>query len=93
MTTKEICDAFKEMLPPHKCECAIWHNPHTLNHESVSDYVARHDVRWPSDEAKQRSIATNELWELIWYPETPVGGHVIYAPTLHEALELAKEFK
>jgi len=93
MTTKETCDAFVSLLPPHKCECAIWHNPHTLNYETVEEYVSRPDVRWPSEESKQRSIATNELWELIWYPKTPVGGHVVYAPTLHEALEFSKEFK
>ncbi len=92
MTTQETCDAFVSLLPAHKGECAIQHNPHTLNYDTVEEYSAI-GGRWPSDEAKQRSIDTNELWELIWYPDTPVGSYAIYAPTLHEALEFAKEFK
>jgi hypothetical protein len=30
----------------------------------------------------QRAIATDELWTMQWYPETPVGFCVLHASTL-----------
>ena len=39
---------------------------------------------WPSEDARERAIQTNELWELHWYPRTPVSFCYVCAPTLDD---------
>lgn len=80
-------------FPPHKASLHLNHNQHKAYYESVEDYIlsanARFDFR--SEEERQACIATNEIWELQWYPETPIGFCCIAAPTLEALLEYAKE--
>lgn len=77
-------------LPKH-IGCIIRHNQHALYYETVEDYLARpgtdEDV---SAGDRMEMIRTGEVWEIQWYPGTPVGFCVVYAPTLERALELAK---
>jgi hypothetical protein len=46
---------------------------------------------WKNEECRKRAIETNELWELTWYPTTPIGSYTIYAPTFEELIEFSKE--
>lgn len=86
------------IFPRHRCSLTLTHNqPHDY-YESVADYIAGHEGRgsapdWPSDEAKARAIATNEIWELQWYPNTPISSFIIAAPTLAELLAFAREYQ
>lgn len=36
-------------------------------------------LEWASDEEREKAIATNEIWELHWYPDTPVGFCSVFA--------------
>jgi hypothetical protein len=36
---------------------------------------------------KEKAIATNKVWEIHWYPETPVGFCSVLASTLSAAIE------
>jgi hypothetical protein len=81
-------------LPDHKCGLYLTHNAHRDVYRSVAeelqviDHLNDDDV-WSGPEAKQRSIDTDEMWQLQWYPNTPVGFNVVCAPTLEEVLALA----
>lgn len=79
-------------LPKHECGLYLEHNPHKDVYETLEAFYL--GDRWPSfvsEEAKQRSIDTNEIWTLRWYPLTPVGFYLVAAPSLEECLQFALE--
>lgn len=89
------CNAWLSLLPQHKAGLFLTHNEHRGYYENASDYIREGRERpapatWKDDDAIQRAISTDEIWELQWYPDTPVGFYRVAAPTLHELLELAK---
>ena len=78
-------------LPRHKCSLTITHNDHKDYHRTLAQELELYgdDNNWPSDEAKQRAIDTDEIWVIQWYPDTPIGSYRVAAPTLEEALAFA----
>jgi hypothetical protein len=77
-------------LPAHKCGLFLTHNEHRDVYQSPADWIRENELyEFASEEAKQRAIATDEIWTLHWYPETPISFNAIAAPTLEELLELA----
>lgn len=81
-------------FPAHKAGLMIEHNPHLGNYETVAEWVARREVDdddWPSPEQRDKAIATDTLWLVQWYPETPVGFRMVAAADLAEALKAASE--
>lgn len=79
------------LFPEHKCGLFLEHNAHRDYYQSVADWMKDQDERggmyeWESEEAISRSIATDEIWTLQWYPNTPVGFIAVAAPTLRELL-------
>lgn len=76
-------------FPKHECSLHLTHNQHKAYYEPIESYVDGDDFDWENEEAKARSIATNEIWELQWYPNTPVGFIRVVAPTLEEVLAMA----
>lgn len=82
-------------LPEHKCGLFLTHNEHKNYYETAADKIREWEETewnptWKDEDAKQRAIDTNEIWELQWYPDTPVGFCVVAAPTLEEVLELGR---
>ncbi len=92
MDIQEVCKELERLLPRHKAGMTIEHNPHLVFHSTAEGYIENYDDEgcWPSNEAKARAIAANDFWELHWYPDTTVGFYTVYAPTLFEALQHAK---
>lgn len=90
MTAEEL----QALLPAHKCGLYITHNEHRDYYEKLTDYLGDRDFNdpqyWKDSEAYVRAVATDECWQLQWYPDTPVGFHLVFAPTLSELLELVK---
>lgn len=86
---ENMIESWTISLPKH-ISFTLNHNPNASFYDSVEEYVTRNEDRlgmdWPSEEAKKRSIETNELWEAHWYPHTPIGFYIAYAPTLEELL-------
>jgi hypothetical protein len=79
-------------LPPHNISLSLSHNEHKCYYETAEDYIGRDDrLDFRSAEERQACIDTNEVWELQWYPDTPVGFCAIAAPTLEALIEYAKE--
>ena len=81
------------LLPEHDISLSIEHNPHKVNYETVEEWFTyesdRHDRTRAALEADfvspgevAKAIAQNEMWEMQWYPNTPVGFNVRYASSL-----------
>lgn len=78
---------FESKLPKHKCALSITHNEHKSYYESIQDYVEEERFRWVSEGEKRKAIATNEIWEIQWYPDTPIGFICVAAASLDVLLE------
>lgn len=87
----------EDLFPPHLVCASIEHNDHKGVYQSIEDYVQDesehmdYPVRFESAEHFRRSVETDELWAVRWYPNTPVGFCIVYAPTLDEAIAYAKK--
>lgn len=97
MSTDELAAALLAILPPHVAGLTIERNPGRTSYETVALWLGGFDggasdgePRWPSPEARQRAIDTDDVWTARWYPSTPVGFCDAAAPTLAELLELMR---
>ena len=71
-------EKLKDLLPSQKRSLTIFWNEHETNYQTVKEYAD--DVSgWISEESKQKSIELNTVWELIWYPDTPIGSYRLAA--------------
>jgi len=81
-------------FPKHDCELSITHNSHKSNYETVQDLILEAKITpddFVSEQEMNLCIEHNELWEIQWYPNTPVGFHIIYGYTLESILNKANE--
>ena len=69
----------------------IEHQPHACNYMSAEEYLATEWAPDISDEDKAECIRTGQIWEIHWYPNTPVGFNCVGAPTLERAIEIARQ--
>lgn len=89
---KEINNLSKKFsFPGHKASMIIRHNDHTTMYMSIAEYLDTDIFGDESKEAKQECIAADELWELQWYPDTPIGFYKVFGPSLERCLEKAKQ--
>ena len=77
-------------LPAHKASLSITHNPHLDLYQTVAEYIEDNHNDFVSDEEYEESVMTGELWELRWYPETPVGFCTLMASSLPALLKAAE---
>jgi len=86
-------------LPRHECGLYLTHNAHKDYYETAKERIeSEHpaiddDEYFISLEDKQKCIDTDELWELQWYPDTPVGFYKVIGSTLEIVLEAAQEIE
>lgn len=76
-------------------------NDHHCNYETAAQ--AEEDNRalwnWVSEDEKEKALATDSVWCLHWYPDTPVGFYSVTASSLEALLagvyakEAAGEFQ
>lgn len=81
-------------LPKHNCELSITHNPHKSNYETVKDLIDFRNLTiddFVSEKEMNLCIENNELWEIQWYPNTPIGFYCVYGHTLESVLNKALE--
>jgi hypothetical protein len=85
-------------FPKHKGGLYLTHNNHKGSYETAKERIEKYEENeiydlsdWKDKESRQRAIDTDEIWDLQWYPDTPVGSYKVLAPTLEELLELALE--
>jgi hypothetical protein len=83
-------------LPRHECSLSLAHNQNRDYYETVQQYADGFADRgcpleWVSDEQKAKAVATNEIWVIQWYPDTPVGFIRLAACDLGVLLDAANE--
>jgi hypothetical protein len=80
-------------LPAHKCGLYLTHNEHRDIYQSIEEYIRDRvdDDEWVTPDAKAQAIETDEIWELQWYPDTPIGFYRRVGATLESVLELEGE--
>lgn len=87
---------FIDALPKHNCDLILTHNTHKSYYQTVEQFEQDFEshfgkLDWVSEEQRAKAIATNELWNLHWYPNTPISSYSLYACDLSELLKAAKE--
>lgn len=80
---------------PSHLTLTIEHNNHKNTYSSIQQYLNDNDILKECIlfEDLEICIRLDELWELRWYPSTPIGFHHIISYSLERCLELAKEIK
>ena len=77
-------------LPTHKCGLYLTHNAYRDVYQTIEQAVAEIDAQdrdaWVSEADRQLVLLTGELWELQWYPDTPIGFHRRIASTLEDVI-------
>lgn len=68
----------------------ITHNQHKDYYEKIEDYLNDGHIQ-PDDilpEDREEVIKQNSLWEVQWYPVTPISFYYVAAATLERCMEL-----
>lgn len=79
-------------LPEHKASLTITHNDHKDFYRDITQYIDNQELDdddWATPTSKERAIATDSLWCIRWYPNTPVSFSWVWGATLEEVLEKA----
>ncbi len=78
-------------LPKHYT-LSIEHNPHKICYETVEKYIDHYEHLQEAISQEDLKICKerDELWQLQWYPDTPIGFHVILSYSLQRCLELSE---
>ncbi len=85
-------------FPKHAASMTLAHNEHLDYYMTASAWLDQEEERgnspdWENEEAEARAIATNEIWVLQWYPNTPISSYKAAAPTLEELLAFANSWE
>lgn len=78
--------------PRHAASLHITHNQHKAYYETVEQALesGTYDREgFPDEDEIRVAIAADSVWEVQWYPVTPVGFCRVYAATFARALEIA----
>lgn len=89
-SAREVAEILSLFLPEHKGGLIIEHNiGSSLTVLEVLEGYEKMRIDWGDPSARQRSIETNEIWMIQWYPDIGKSFNLIAAPTLGELLGLA----
>lgn len=87
-------DEWIAALPRH-INLSIEHQPHKSNYESIESYEQWRGSRaaddWASPEQREKAIATDNLWTVQWYPDSPVAFCFMMGADLDVLLARIKE--
>jgi len=86
-------------LPRHHASLNITHNDFTTSYEEPEDWwqgivthACGHEDQWVEGEM-EKAFENRSIWEVQWYPDTPIGSYTVYASTLEKALSKAVEIQ
>lgn len=81
----------KHLLEGEFSSLSITFNDHKSNYQTAKEAIEEGQWFSPDDFVSpvemQKSIETNTIWSLQWYPQTPVGFHVLYASSFQAILD------
>ena len=86
LTDEELIMKF----PKHH-QMTIMHNEHHTNYEKVEEYLERlerYEHISISEEDKKQCINLQEIWQIHWYSQTPIGFHCVGSYSLERCLEI-----
>ncbi len=76
-----------DYLPVHRASLTIAHNDHKTVYAPIARYAEEiDDEQWATPTSRQRCIQSDTIWELQWYPATPIGFYKIAGASLAEIL-------
>lgn len=81
-------------FPAHAASLHLTHNQHKAYYETVEQWDKGSEDAcrdWVSEEQRGKAIAANDVWELQWYPHTPIGSYCLLACDLGELMMVANE--
>lgn len=79
------------ILPKHKAGLSIEHDQHKNVYETIEIYIEMFDEEdWISLEDKQKCIDSDEIWEIQWYRDTPIGFFRVVGSSLELILKQAR---
>jgi hypothetical protein len=78
-----------ELKFPKHINFTLEHNPHSLLYEEVEYWLDNAMYCEVLPEDRDEMIKTGEIWELHWYPNTPVSFSCVAAATLDRVLQVA----
>lgn len=81
-------------FPKYKITMHITHNQHKSYYETAQAWADDHNntmYEWVPGDSRDRAIATDSIWTVQWYPNTPIGFMAVAAATLEEALNYANQ--
>jgi hypothetical protein len=90
----DIVTAFARLLPQHVATLHLKHNQHKNYYESAEEYLRDRNLTdndFAAQGERERCIAQDSIWELQWYPSTPVGFNLIIAASLEALITAAVE--
>lgn len=76
---KELESKLRGLLKGEHCSLSIQFNDHQgPNYMTAAQFEEYYGPEkwcgdWVSEEQHQKALATNSVWEIHWYPDTPVG--------------------
>ncbi len=69
-------------FPIHKAGLHLEHNAYRNYYQTIEEGLAEEAGNWISPAERAHALATESIWTLHWYPNTPVGFNQIAASTL-----------
>lgn len=82
-----------DLFPHHEVSLSLTHNEYKNYYLSIEDAVKEIDTGqfWVSSDERTFALATGDIWEMQWYPRTPIGFYKLAASSLHAVLNAAQQ--
>ena len=80
----------------YSCLHLTFNEAHAVNYDTVEAFIrcGQYDPEsWVNPEEMQKSIDTNSVWTLQWYPDTPIGFYTLRASSLDVLLAALEDFE
>jgi len=74
-------------FPKHH-QLVITHNEHHTSYETVESYLDRDERIEITKEDRDECIRLGEIWEIQWYPNTPISFYCVGGPSLERCLQV-----
>lgn len=78
---------------PKHIQMFITHNEHHTNYETVKQYLDRAEHIDISEKDKKKCIRLGEIWEVQWYPNTPISFYCVGSFSLEKCIEIIQNNK
>lgn len=80
-------------FPRHACSLTLTHNGHKDYYETIEEWEESKnksgEVSWVNEEERTKAFAHGDVWEIQWYPRTPIGFYSLAASSLDILLAAA----